>query len=114
VKSFVLRGNLSRYTTLSKANPNRLGSREFLRCETNRRCQGTNQHFTNVNINYVSTNVKYGLQSDTGYAVCTMICNFLLTVVPTRLQGLPPAVRQRLCFNKMELMHCKGNKSHGG
>jgi len=40
--------------------------------------------------------VKYGLQSDTWYTVCTMISNCLLPVVPKLLQGLPPAVRQRL------------------
>jgi hypothetical protein len=53
--------------------------------------------------------VKYGLQSDTWYTVCTMISDCLRTVVPNLIQGLPPAVRQRLCFSKMELMHCMGN-----
>ena len=56
--------------------------------------------------------VKYGLLSDTWYTVCTMIGNYLRTVVPNLIQGLPPAVRQRLCFNKMELMHCMGNMTH--
>jgi hypothetical protein len=61
--------------TLSNANPNDLGSREIFRCVTNRRGQGTNQDFTNVNINYVSTNVKYGIQCDAWYAACTVISN---------------------------------------
>jgi hypothetical protein len=76
--------------------------------------QGTTQDFTNVNIIYVSMNVKYGLQSDTWYVVYTLISNFLRTIVPKLLQGLPPAVRQRLCFHKMELMHCMGNITHSG
>jgi hypothetical protein len=39
--------------SLSTTNLNALGAREILRCATNRLSQGTNQDFTNVNINYV-------------------------------------------------------------
>jgi len=59
-------------------------------------------------------NEKYDLQSDTWCTVCTMINNCLRPVVPKLLQGLPPAVRQRLCFNKMELVHGMGNITHSG
>jgi hypothetical protein len=97
--------------TLSTTNPNDLGAREILSCVTNRLSQGTNQDFINANINYVSINVKYVLQSDTWHIACTMISSCLRTLVPKLLQSLPPAVRQKLCFNKMELMHCMGNTS---
>jgi hypothetical protein len=99
---------------LSTTNPNGLSSREILRCETNGLRKGTTQHCTTINIKYVSMNVKYGFQSDDWYALYTVISNFLRTVVPTLLQGLRPAVRHRLCSNKMELKHCMGNKPHSG
>jgi hypothetical protein len=76
---------------LSTTNPHGMGSREILRSATNLLSQGTTQDLTNININYVSMNVKYGLQSDTCNADCTMIRNCRRPVVPTRLQVLPPS-----------------------
>jgi hypothetical protein len=45
--------------TLSTTNPNGLGSREILRCKTNRLSQGTTKTRTHTNTNYVITNIKY-------------------------------------------------------
>jgi hypothetical protein len=98
--------------TLSTTNPIAMSSREILRCAFKRLSHGTIPRFYERENQLCKYYVNYGLQYDTWHADCTMISIFLRTVVPKRLQGLPPTVRQRLFYNKSDLAHCMGNIPH--